>query len=399
MAAPWLISDVQTDRLLTFQDAIDRVADAHGVDQANTHLRWLRAAVLEAYRELPSLYNWTIYSRRGTIFSVAPITTGTLTYDNSTRIATFSVPVVPADAPFWRLQLGRRRYQLLKQVSSTAALLDDVDNPGADLTATTYKLIKPIYPLPDDFRRGTQIVLFEGFYIQPRYVTYDEELRWESVLYTNQGYSWMYTIRAVAGQLCMEFNPPPSDVKLYHYHYQATPRALQLFGHAAEYAAGSVSVSGTTVTGSGTTWTSAMAGCLLRFSNTDQVPTGITGRKELDNPFVEQRLIASVESATSLTLASAPAGAYSGAAYTIGSPLELDMEVQLEPLLRRAEWQYAVLANKNEKNEIEDRMALFQRALTIAAGNDYRSGPTDGNAMDIDLFARPIIVPNYPSAS
>jgi hypothetical protein len=172
-----------------------------------------------------------------------------------------------------------------------------------------------------------------------------------------------------------------------------------LFGAAAEDTAGTVTVSGTAVTGASTAFTDTMVGCVFRPSSSASLPTGKTGRRTLDNPYPEQRLVVDVTDATHLTLSSSMTGTYgAGSKYSIGAPLDIEIDVMLDVFLRRAELQYAMLVAKSP--EQERRLAAFTRALHLAMGADYREGPIDGNQnTSADWLSRPNLVVNIGSSA
>jgi hypothetical protein len=112
---------------------------------------------------------------------------------------------------------------------------------------------------------------------------------------------------------------------------------------AADYATGTVSVTNAsaTVTGSGTSWTTNMAG---RWIN---VPLSTSNSTTGDDEWYE---IASVESATSLTLNNQyQGGTASGATYTIGEVPILPEDFQDLPLYRACYVYYTAIKQDEQK--------------------------------------------------
>lgn len=379
-------SQTVIDRIKTFQDAIDKVLDAHNADYATENVRKVRGSVMGAYREFHGLHAWTYYRRRGTIATEASQQTGTVTYTHSTRTVTLSGSTWPDSIEHYRLNIDGKYYTIQDKTSSTTIILPESDNPGEDVAAgTAYILYRAQYPAPADVGRGTRMFGFNNLGYSPRHVDPNTMIAMQTLMPGTTGIIEAYTIMTdPSGQMVFEFTPIPNVRDVYRYVYVAIPRPLQLFGTAAEYVTGTVTVSGTSVTGSGTTWTDDMVGCVMRFSSTVSAPTGVEGRKNLDNPYAEQSIITAVNSATSITLSSAPTGTYSGAAYSIGAPLDIDPVVAMEAFYRFCEWKYAVDVTKY--GERDTRKALFERSLEEARGNDHRPG-----------LPSTIEIPNFPT--
>lgn len=379
-------------RMVSFQDAIDRVLDAHNVDSIAYHLRMARAAVMAAYREFPALHDWNHYKRRGTLVTTDSQSTGTIAYTHSTRRVTLTGATWPSPIEHYRIQVDGEVYGIVDRISSTVIELEESDNPGSDVAAgSSYTLVRPIYPAPSDLIRGARMFSFSCIGLSPVYVSDTSLVAMQALSSTFVGSMSAFTTKVdTSGNVVFEIYPAPQNRELYHFAYKAIPRPLQLFSGSPEYTTGTVTASGTSVTGTGTTWTSDMVGCLARFSKSASLPTGVTGRRSLDNPFAEQRVVASVDSATSLTLASSLDSSYTAKAYSIGSPLDLEPQVMLDAFLRRAEWQYAVDVTKY--GERSQRESMFQRALELARGEDYRPGPPDIDEVVGFPIDRPYIV-------
>lgn len=218
---------------------------------------------------------------------------------------------------------------------------------------------------------------FEGQGNAPVFVSSEELLA--SLEYDNTPQSWLryYAIRGGGQQysgLVFEFSPPPSEAMTLTFSYTADPRPIGLIGTGVEYSTGTVSVSGTTVTGSGTAFSSRMLGSVIRFpvSGTSAIPTGTAGAYGNDNPYAEQRVITDVASATSLTIDQSLDGTYSGAKFTIGDPLDLDYHVMLDAFLSLCEWKFAGIISKEQK-VIDAKEAAWRRQFARAMAADNRT--------------------------
>lgn len=366
--------------LYTFADAIGDVLEAFSVDATGKHGRDARRAVIEAYRDLPYRHRWTYFQRVGEVTTAASQDDGTVAYDHTggtyERMVTLTGGTFPSNARFYRLLIDRRYYDIEDYKSSTVVTLKIDNNPGEDLASgTAYILCRSCYPVPVDFRKGSQLFDVPNLnwpcYVNPEVLLNDQRIMWEPRDFPND-----YTVRGGGENysgLVFEFGPPPSTARTYRYVYESEPYPLRTFGNAAEYKEGTVAVSSTTVTGTGTSWTSDMAGCIIRFPQvgSSSYPSGIVGTSGSDEPYAEQRTIMSVESTTSLTIDTATTGTYSGVKYTIGSPVDLETGAMYSAFQRQAEWVFARL--QKERKDIDDRYGRFILALKAAMGADNRN--------------------------
>lgn len=365
--------------LRTFRDAMDHVLLSFDCEFTVRDQQRARMAVLEAYRDIVTKHRWSCLCRDGRIQTVASDDDGTITYDHTggayDRLLTITGTTFPAAARYYRVIIDDVHYEIEDYKSSTTVTLREDSNPGADVAAgTACTLYRSAYPVPMDFRRGGQLLQPANSTWLPRYVPFDEIVNAKIIDDTPRDQPEWYTLRGAGetygGGLAFEFYPPPSSVRRYDFAYERTPRPLHTFGATAEYATGTVTVSATTVTGTGA-FTQAMLGCVIRFTDsTIDPPTGQLGSGKLDNPYIEQRIVKSVTDATHLTIDEALSGTYSAMKYSIGAPVDLEYDVMLTAFHRLCERNFAVILK--EKRVIEEKEALFEDALHYAMGADYR---------------------------
>lgn len=360
--------------VFTFEDAVESVLDAFNVQRTEWELRTARRAVIDAYRDLPNARRWRYFLRQGKITTVVPQTTGTIVYDHtggaSERLVTLTGATWPEDAHLYELLIGDVRYKVEDYKSTTTITLTQDSNPGADVASTTYKLVKAKYALPVNYRRGSALVELDNVY-WPRYVDPDALLH--SMVDSIQPQEPdFYTIRGGGehyGGLVVEFSPPPSSARTYDFAYEARPRPLRY----ERYDTGTVAVSGTTVTGTGTQFEQGMVGSQIRFpyaEKANELPTGIAGSVEGHNPYEFQRTIMSVASATSATLDFTP-GTITSTRYTISDPIDIEQDAMLSAFKRLCETNYARYTSKEDRHE---RSAVYQKSLREAAEADTRYG-------------------------
>ena len=137
------------------------------------------------------------------------------------------------------------------------------------------------------------------------------------------------------------FYPTPSSATTdaITFVYEKEQKDLSI----ADYTTGTITTtSGVTITGSGTSWTSQMAGRFIRITNSDTANTG-------DGVWYE---ISSVTSATVLVLTAPYAGtaiAAGSAAYTIGQVSMIPENFQIVPIHRAVEQHFTYIQPDAER--------------------------------------------------
>jgi hypothetical protein len=339
-----------------------------------------RQAIQECWTEIVSLHEWNYFRRTAGLHTVEQYNTGTVAYTHSSRTLTLTGGTWPDDILQRTIQIATRRYTADSVTSSTVIVLPERWNPGSDIASgTTYSARKGEYLIDVEFAEiGT---LRSQNTVVPLYKTPNELEQLK--VYLTGGTPLYYTIRSssnVIGAYVVDFCPEPTSENFYQFSYLAKQRPLRTWsvgGDArCEYSEGTVSVSGTTVTGTGTAFTADMVGCVFRLtSSASTVPTGFVGGPgydgvEVDNPYAEYRMVQSVTDADTLVLDEAPTGTYAGVKYTVGDPVDLSDELWLL-LLRMAERKYCEMIPINERLSMKN--SQFQRAMVDARIMDSKS--------------------------
>lgn len=360
--------------LYTFADAVDHLLDLAGSDSGDRQVRIAHRCVRAAYSGIAAACNWSYFTSVGRIVTSAPYTTGTVTYDHtggsSERLLTLSGGTWPSWAASGVVLISNVIYDVDRRLSDTTLQLSSISNPGADIsTASGFTIFRDTYTLPADWRASS--TLRDGARAFPalQFVTPEE---WRSYFITQEytNFPRAFTTTAdpeTTGRHAVRMYPPPDAAYNLDHVYRRLPVPVR----TEEYATGTTSrTSGSrTVTGSGTAWTSAMAGAVIRFSSTSESPTAIEG----DNAFVEEGIVESVEGAGSLTLKESASTTASGKGHTISDLLDLDAGPMLTAFLRRAELEQAILLPKD--SSMQERRLAYQIALREAMAADYRFVP------------------------
>ncbi len=358
--------------VVTFADSLDHLADVMGGSSLDTGQRLVRGAVISAYQRLTGERSWQYLYTPGRVTFVAPYSTGTVVYDHTggtyERMLTFSDAMsstIQGWAKFGRIRIAGYVYEVEDIKSSTVVTLMERLNPGADLAAVAFDLYRNVYQLPADFRRlrpPTTKGIWWSYYVSPS--------EWQSLEWhvnATSAYPFRWTVmndpdRAAGWSLCID--PRATAVDFFDFTYVRWPRTLKRSGKETGSSVGTVAVSlnGTAVTGSSTTFSADMVGSYIRFGDTSNVPDGLGGL----NPYIEQKKIKSYTSATSITLDSAVEQAYLGAKYCVSDPVDIPISMQ-EAFNRCCEWQLAITSGMKD---VGGKATLYNDALRLAFEQD-----------------------------
>lgn len=382
--------------IVTYQDAIDRLLIHFDRPANERDVYLMRKAIGDTLREIGN-HAWTWYTGKFGITTEASYDTGTITYTHSTRTVTLADGTWPANAAYGSLEIDNVIYLVASRVSDSQITLRADGNPGANVAAgTDYCWFRESYTLPPGFvsmeepkdtafasggpdmlriRKGAILAvrrLYSAAPVScPAYCTIERDPRREG------------KVLAVA--------PPPSEARTYEFIYRRAPRVPV----TAKYSTGTATAvnASTSVTGSGTTWSSRHIGCVLRMSETAGIePTGPYGSRRqsgaLDvfyNPAALTRVIIAVPNATTLTLDTAADVDLSAMSYTISDPLDVDWEACGEYFDRLAEYMFAVGAHETAKSDrggdpIRQRNALARDAFNRAAHRDRMNDAVPSSA-------------------
>lgn len=372
-----------TPFLSTAQDAIDNLSIISGGGATNPEQRDLRLAVVSAYRSLSTLCDWNFYKRAYRLHLSAPYSTGTCSYDHTggahERLVTFST-ALSSTVQSWvangKLLIGNVLHEVAALKSSTTVTLAEALNPGQDVSATSFTLLRTSYDMPGDFCGA-----FDPINEQTQgycYVTPQEFIAHERVNPTTTGplYWTIMPSENSYGTWALRVHGYPTEFGTLDFCYQGRGRPIRYTGYETNNRVGTVTISAgsTTVTGSSTAFSSGMIGSILRVSS--DTATAPTGLGDL-NPWAEQKVITAVASTTSLTVDSAFSSAYTATMYTISDPLDVD-ESLYDLLLATADVE---LARIRRHERLGECIALQKKRLRQAMENNAkRKTPTHGNA-------------------
>jgi hypothetical protein len=256
-------------------------------------------------------------------------------------------------------------YHVETRVSDSVVTLSINSNPGEDLAAgTSYEWQRRLYTLPVDFQSADDFIDHNQSN-SPAYVPPSDWLnRYQN--YTSSSRPQLYTLLRdpdYRGAMAVGLHPAPDAVYKYEVMGQKQPLAMR----SPNYTTGTVTVSSTTVTGTGTAWTDDVIGAVIRFGDATNVPDGLAGT----NPFAEERIVTARASATSITIDAILSGTYSSATkYRISSMVDVEQGAMFTSFLRLAEAELSILLNRED---VDAREMRYKRSLVNAKEADSRS--------------------------
>lgn len=352
----------------TYADVIEHLIQSSGGGAQDAEQRDIRTAAQNAYRDVTSEADWECYHKLHRIALEAPVTGGTVQYTNSTKALVLSDATLPStDLNHWRIIINRDVCRFASSSSSTDAVLDSIINPTADVAAgTTCTIYKNTYALPTDFRNMDNPIP-KNLWSSGCYLTPGEFARYERrVLLAGSPFRWTIEndTEQIGGFVVRTWGYPVSDESL-DFLYRRWPRQIKRSGHESASRVGTVSTTAgsTTVTGSGTSFTSAMVGSYIRISgDSTNSPEGLGGL----NPYQEQLRIKSVASTTSLTAETAAEYTASGVKYIVTDPL--DIPYYMVSLMQACSEYH--LSRVRSKDNADEKYALYMHCLRRALEMD-----------------------------
>lgn len=352
--------------LVTYKDLVDHVTLYLGNGVNDTTQQAARIAVQQAYSAVEKCRKWSCYYQVGRIVTVPNYDTGTIAYDVTggayEQLVTLSSGTWPAWAASGSILIDDIPYQVDERKSSTELTL--VEGPADDIAAgETYNLYQDTFTLPDDFQKMDRPITHQGMRLEE--VHPQEWLGMQSAT-KNLGQPTRYIITSDPKNralMAVRLDPAPSIAYVLDYWYIRRGRPLRI----EAYTQGLVTVAGTAATGSGVVWNSAMVGAVLRLApDAENTPTDVSGT----NPFVGEALIKSVDTSSTITLASSP-GNQTGVKYTISDPVDIEAGAMLTYLLRECELQMRNIKSMKSTPEQRDAYMQARNEAESADGRDY----------------------------
>lgn len=347
---------------LTYFDLVESLIAASFGGPQDAEQRDIRSAVHRAYNELTTIRDWGYYSVHGRIVTSPAYTTGTIGITSGAVTLSggsfATAGVTAANARYWTIRTGDRSYPMASCSSATASALDSQFS-GIDVPAgASYTLFRTVYPLPGDFRNmdepSDEFNWWSGLYVTP-----DEAMKIERVSNSSgEPYHWTLIKDPADSGWAIKLVGWPTAQETIDFTYRRTARPIRYSGHEAAMRQGAITRSGASVVGSGTAFSPAMVGSVLRVGADSASP----GPIESLTPYAAEAVITSVSSATLLTTDSSGTG---GAFYLVTDPIDIapHMQAAMESC---CDYWLARIRNQSPDKAFQ----MYQRDLRLAFEQD-----------------------------
>ena len=355
----------------TYFDLVESLIVSSFGGAQDAEQRDIRTAIHRAYDELATIRDWSYYHVHGRIILQAPYDTGTVTTSGAT--ATLSGGTWPAWAASGAyLKIGEEICRVASRTSGSVIVLDSSLSLKADVTGVSYTLYRSVYPLPSDFRNldepSDEYNWWSGLYVTP-----DQAMKIERVSNSSgEPYHWTVIKDPDSSGWAIKVVGYPTGTQTLDFTYRRTARPIRYSGHEAALRQGTLARSATAVTGSGTAFSSAMVGSVLRIGDTTNIP----GPIESLTPWVSESKITAVGSATSLT--TDVSGTVAAATkYLITDPIDIAPHMHAA-MDSACDYWLARIRGVGEDKAFQ----LYQRDLRLAMEQDQLA-PLSGRSREI----------------
>ena len=356
---------------LTYFDLVESlIVSSYGGPQ-DAEQRDIRTAVHRAYDELTTIRDWAYYHVHGRLITDVPYSTGAITSSGVTVTLTGGTwPAWAATGAY--LKVGEQICRVASRTSGSVIVLDPSLTLKADVAASSYTLYRTVYPLPDDFRNldepSDEYNWWAGLYVTP-----DQAMKIERVANSSGApYHWTIIKDPDSAGWAIKLIGYPTERETIDFIYRRTARPIRYSGHEPALRQGTITRTGAAVTGSGTAFTSAMVGSVLRVGDTASHPGAI----ESMTPWVSESVITAVGGATDLTTDASGTVAAS-TKYLVTDPIDIPPHMHGAMDSACDYWLARIRGAGWEK-----AMQLYQRDLRMAMEQDQLA-PLSGRSREV----------------
>lgn len=356
---------------LTYFDLVESLIVSSFGGPQDAEQRDIRTAIHRAYDELTTIRDWAYYHVHGRVITDAPYSTGTVTSSGAT------VTLTSGTWPSWAatgayLKVGEQIARVASRTSGSVVVLDSDLPFKADVTAAPYQLYRTVYPLPDDFRNmdepSDEYNWWSGVYVTP-----DQAMKLERVSNTSGSpLHWTIIKDPDSSGWAIKLIGYPTERETIDFTYRRTARPIRYSGHEPALRQGTIARTGAAVTGSGTAFTSAMIGSVLRIGDSTNFPGAI----ESMTPWVSESRITASAGSSSLT--TEDSGTVSSSTkYLITDPIDIP-DHMAQAMDSCCDYWLARIRNASP-----DKMfGMYQRDLRLAMERDQMA-PLSGRSREV----------------
>jgi hypothetical protein len=354
---------------LTYFDLVESLIVSSFGGPQDAEQRDIRTAIHRAYDELTTIRDWAYYHVHGRIITEAPYSTGAVSSSGDT--VTLAGGTWPAWAGQGYLKVGENIARVASRTSGTVIVLDASLPLKTAASDDPYTLYRTVYPLPADFRNmdepSDEYNWWAGLYVTP-----DQSMKLERVSNTSgTPLHWTIIKDPDSTGWAIKLMGYPTERETIDFTYRRSARPIRYSGHEAALRQGTISRSGSTVTGVGTAFSAATVGSVLRVGDTTNSP----GPIESLTPWVEEALITGHVSATELSAGSGTVAA--ATKYLITDPIDVARHMHQAMDSACDYWLARIRGVK-----ADDAFGLYQRDLRLAMEQDQLA-PISGRSRNV----------------
>lgn len=361
----------------TVHDGVAHLLDFIGNDPSAEANRRARRAVNEAYRDITNAYPWSYLLRQDRLALDAPYSTGTIAYTHSTLTVTLTGGTFPSWAKYGRIIIANVSYEVDGNPTSTTLTLTSTSNPGANVAGSTaYTLYRDTYQLPADF--AAMDLMYEINNTQGMDYVHPLDFLLARKDHNASGTPQIYSVFGDLddpGRMVVRFAPYPSAAGNLDYIYKRKPRDLRYHQYYAGYL--TTSSGSANLTGTNTTFASAMAGSIIRINPTGEdfgqgsadSDSRAYERMMLSNRFSYERRIITYTSATAIVADSTIPETLTAVKYLISDPVDIELLTMQTAFERLMEKHFAMIMRDPRAN---DAAQAYPEALELAIRADQR---------------------------
>lgn len=357
--------------MLTYFDLVEGlIVSSYGGAQ-DAEQRDIRTAIHRAYDEVTTIRDWAYYHVHGRIITSAPETDTVAGVVSPTQ---FSLATGVASTGHTHVRVGDRIARI-KSMTETSVTISGETPLSYDLISVGDKvtLYTTLYALPSDFRNldepSDEFSWWSGNYVTP-----DQAMKLERVSNTTgTPYHWTVIKNPKSDGWAIKLIGYPTEVETVDFTYRRTARPIRYSGHEPASRQGTIARTGTTVTGSGTAFTAAMVGSILRVGDTTNTP----GPIESMTPWVSEAEITSRNSDTAVATVNNSGTIAAGTKYLITDPVDVAPHMQQVMDSACDYWLARIRGGK-----VENALQLYQRDLRLAMERDQLA-PLSGRSSTV----------------
>lgn len=347
--------------MLTYQDLVDHLITASFGGPQDAEQKDIRSAVQRAVQEVAYIRDWRWYHTHGRII-FNDTWEGNVTYALSSGTFTRSSgDSFPSWAGSGRMRVDEVVSRIASMTNSNTLVADStIRHPEDIVSPVPATLYRSYYPLPDDFR-NLDSPIDQNFWTHFVFVEPDLAMKME-LSRDRQGPPHAWTVRRdpQTNKWAIQVIGYPVEVETLDFTYRRAPTTPRLSGYEATSRQGTVSFSGTSISGTGTAFSSSMVGSVIRLGTASDYPEPNSSM----TPYVHESRITAV-SGSSLTMELPYTGGSGAVKYVITDPVDCSPGME-NCMYSAAEYWLARI----RKNKADDAFALYQRDLRLAFESD-----------------------------